>query len=96
MILDIAVPRDVDPEVGTLPGIHLIDIDALRDLVEDRLERRRAAIPLVEHLLVSHVERFAQWYKMLPATQHIALVAQRAEQLRLDEIENVVCALSFP
>ena len=62
-IIDIAVPRDVDPEVARIPGVHLVDIDALQHVVDDNLDHRREAIPLVEEIISEHTERFHTWYQ---------------------------------
>src|SRR5690606_23122776 len=51
LLIDIAVPRDIAPEVATLPGMHVRDIDALHDLTSDNLREREAAIPQVEAII---------------------------------------------
>jgi glutamyl-tRNA reductase len=89
VIIDIAVPRDVDPDVATLPNIRLIDIDALRDVVEDRLDRRRAAIPQVERVIADVLERFSFWYRSRSAIAPVSQLAERAELLREAEIARL-------
>jgi glutamyl-tRNA reductase len=58
-IIDIAVPRDADPEVARIPGVFLADIDHLKGIVDVTLDKRREAIPRVEEIIGEHAERFA-------------------------------------
>jgi glutamyl-tRNA reductase len=88
-IIDIAVPRDVDPEVARIPGVHLVDIDALKHVVEDNLDHRREAIPLVEEIISEHTERFHQWYQSRVAVPVISSLTQKAEAIRESEIERL-------
>ena len=57
-IVDIAVPRDVDPAVAQVANVALVDVDGLKSVVNERLESRREAIPAVEKIVGEHVERF--------------------------------------
>ena len=88
-IIDIAVPRDVDPQVARSPGIHLVDIDALQHVVDDKLEQRRAAIPLVEEIISEHTERFQAWYQARVAVPVISSLTQKAEAIREAEVERL-------
>jgi len=92
-IVDIAVPRDVDPETARIPGVALVDVDALRDVVDVTLERRREAIPLVEEIVAGHVERFGQWYQSRVAVPVIASLTQKAESIRESELERLFARL---
>jgi glutamyl-tRNA reductase len=88
-IIDIAVPRDVDPEVARIPGVHLVDIDALKHVVDDTLEHRREAIPLVEEIISEHTERFHDWYQSRVAVPVISSLTQKAEAIREAEVERL-------
>jgi glutamyl-tRNA reductase len=88
-IIDIAVPRDVDPDVARIPGVHLVDIDALKHVVEDNLEHRREAIPLVEEIISEHTERFHAWYQSRVAVPIISSLTQKAEAIREAEVERL-------
>src|SRR6202030_3099255 len=50
-IVDIAVPRDADPEIAEIPNVTLADIDAIKGIVQITLEQRRVEIPLVEEII---------------------------------------------
>lgn len=92
-IVDIAVPRDVDPEVARIPGVGVVDVDALKDVVDVTLEKRREAIPLVEEIIAGHVERFQQWYHSRVAVPVIASLTQKAESIREAELEKLFARL---
>ncbi|GAC1618954.1 MAG: glutamyl-tRNA reductase [Candidatus Elarobacter sp.] len=88
-IVDIAVPRDVDPEVTRIPGVDVVDVDALKDVVDFTLEKRREAVPLVEEIIARHVERFQQWYHSRVAVPVITSLTHKAESIREAELERL-------
>jgi glutamyl-tRNA reductase len=88
-IVDIAVPRDVDPEAARVPGVRIVDVDALKDVIDVTLEKRREAIPLVEEIIAGHVERFQQWYQSRVAVPVIASLTQKAESIREAELDRL-------
>ncbi|MHB8432725.1 MAG: glutamyl-tRNA reductase [Candidatus Tyrphobacter sp.] len=89
LVIDLAVPRDVDPEVATLAGVRLIDVDGLRPVIEERLEIRRDAIPDVERLIARYLERFLRWYRSRVALPAIASLTQKAESIRVAELDRL-------
>ncbi len=89
-IVDIAVPRDADPEVANVPNVSLVDIDGLKALVNERLELRREAIPAVEEIIAEHVERFENWYRARVAVPVIARLTAKAESIRARELERLL------
>ena len=88
-LVDIAVPRDVDPDVANLPNVALADIDALKDIVDITLEQRRESIPLVEEIIAEHVQRHTHWYQSRIAIPAVASLVQKAESIREAEIERL-------
>ena len=89
-IVDIAVPRDVDPDVARIPNVTVADIDALKGMVEVTLEHRRGAIPLVEEIVGEHVDRYARWYQSRVTIPVVASLVQKAEAIRSAEIERLL------
>ncbi len=92
-IVDIAVPRDVDPDVGQIDNVTLIDVDGLKTVVDEKLEVRREAIPHVEAIIADYVENFARWYRSRAAVPVIASLTQKAEAIREGEIEKLLARL---
>lgn len=60
-MIDLAVPRDVEPEVDTIEGVYRYDIDSLRTLSEASMAIRRQELAICEELIDGHVEEFKQW-----------------------------------
>jgi glutamyl-tRNA reductase len=88
-IVDIAVPRDVDPNVAEVSNIALADIDALKGIVEVTLEQRREEIPLVEEIIAEHAGRYTHWYQSRVAVPVVTSLVQKAEAIREAEIERL-------
>ena len=88
-VVDIAVPRDVEPGAGDVAGVTLIDIDHLKEVVDTTLERRREAIPLVEEIVGEHAGRFARWYQSRVAIPVVSSLVEKAEAIRAREIERL-------
>jgi glutamyl-tRNA reductase len=88
LILDIAVPRDVEPAVRDLPNVFLYDIDALEGLIQKNLERRRREIPKVEAIIAQETEQFLRWYGSLEATPVIRELRERFEAIRAREVDR--------
>ncbi len=77
LIVDIAVPRDVHPDVAALEGVTLVDIDGIKSRVDEKSEVRREAIPHVEEIIAEYIERFGHWYQSRVAVPVIASLPQR-------------------
>ena len=60
-IIDLAVPRDVEPAVNDLEGVYLYDIDSLQRIAEQALERRRTEMDACEAMIRGHVDEFRGW-----------------------------------
>jgi glutamyl-tRNA reductase len=88
-VIDIAVPRDADPEIANIPNVTLADVDAIRGVVEITLEQRRTEIPLVEEIIVEHVRSYSHWYQSRVATPVVASLVEKAEAIRQAEIERL-------
>lgn len=89
LFLDIAVPRDVDPAVMDIPNVGLADIDALKSVIDRKLEVRREAIPHVEEIVGEYVDRFTGWYRSRTAVPVIASLHRKAETIRAAEVERL-------
>jgi glutamyl-tRNA reductase len=81
LLIDIAVPRDIDPAVRSLGGVHLRDIDDLQRVVERNLSGREADARRAEALLERELERFQRWLGTLDAVPTIAALHGRGEAI---------------
>jgi glutamyl-tRNA reductase len=93
-VVDIAVPRDVDPVVAELPGLLLRDIDDLRGVVESGIGSRLGEVAKVEEIVSEEQERFAQWERATEVAPTIADLVSRSEAIRIEETARVEAALS--
>lgn len=62
LIMDLAIPRDVDPAIGSEPNVFLYNVDDLREIVDDTLDRRKAVLPVAQRIIDDEVEAFRLWY----------------------------------
>lgn len=90
VLIDIALPRDIDPEVGSLPRVRLYDLDGLQARVADSLDVRARQIPQVEALIEEELAGFSSWLAGLPLTPIIAAVHRKAEAIRQRELAVVL------
>lgn len=96
LLVDIAVPRDIEESVGRLPGVAYYNIDQLQSVVDSNLAQRQAAIPEVEVIINEEADRFDSWLQgrqVLPVlvelrkqAQEIAEVELARNQYYLDEL----------
>jgi glutamyl-tRNA reductase len=81
LLIDIAVPRDIDPAVAEIEGVFLKDIDDLQRLVERRLSGREAEARRAEALLDHDLDRFRRWLGTLDVVPTIAALHERGEAI---------------
>ena len=89
-ILDIALPRDVDPDVGQLENVFLYDLDDLRAVIAANVELRRAELPSAEQMVEDELERFWQWLAGLAAVPVVAGVRTTMDRLRTSELADLM------
>ena len=86
-VLDIALPRDVEPEVGTLANVYLYDLDDLQAVVSASLARRQGEMPAAEALIAEEVESFWQWVAGLAAVPVLTQLRSEVNRVRERELE---------
>lgn len=94
-IIDIAVPRDVDPDVMDLPSVHLRDIDDLQEQAADGVREREQEVPLVEAIVTQEVEQILVWLSTLDVVSTITDLRRQVEQFRLLELDRLFNKLSL-
>ena len=93
-IIDVAVPRDVEPAVADLPGVELYDMDDLAARAGDGLRRREAEVTKVDQIVAEEATRFLTWQASQRVTSTIATLQQRAESVRQEELRRVTARLA--
>ncbi|WP_044873508.1 glutamyl-tRNA reductase [Pseudomonas sp. LFM046] len=85
-MVDIAVPRDIEPEVGELDDVYLYTVDDLHEVVAENLKNRQGAALAAEELVGAGVTDFMQRLRELAAVDVLRAYRQQAERLRDDEL----------
>jgi glutamyl-tRNA reductase len=85
-MVDLAVPRDVEPEVARLPDVYLYTVDDLSALVQTASEKRQAAVAQAEAIIETGVKGFAHWLDQRQAVPLIQALHSQAEQWRQGEL----------
>lgn len=88
LMIDIAVPRDIEPEAGELDDVYLYTVDDLQDIIQEGLRSRQEAAEQAEEIIENQVHRFMGWLRSLDAVATIRAYRDQAEQLRNQEVEK--------
>ena len=91
--IDIARPRDVDPEAEAVAGVSLYDIDALEDVTRQTRERRETAAREVESIVDEELDRIVRAYKRKRADDAISAMYAGADRVKSREVERAVTKL---
>jgi len=94
LVVDIAVPRDVDPGVGQVFGVQLLDIDDLKAVGEESLEQRRAEVGNVRIIINDELDRFRVESVAREVAPLVASLRARAEKLRQGEVDRIASRLA--
>jgi glutamyl-tRNA reductase len=87
--IDIAVPRDVDPEMNKLDGIFVYDIDDLQQVAASHLEERSRQAIDAESLIAAEVQRFHERQRTVNVAPAIVALQRRAEEIRQAELQRI-------
>jgi len=88
IIIDLAVPRNVAPDVEELPFLKLINMDMLSDTLDETLRERQANIPLVEKIIEEEFEAFCQWLSELNVVPTIRALNDKFDEIRKTELSR--------
>jgi glutamyl-tRNA reductase len=88
VIVDAAVPRDVDPAVSSLEGVELLDMEDVRRYAEEQMASRQAEVPAVRAVLAEELERYRTTSAGRLAAPVVSALRDRADELRLAELER--------
>ncbi len=94
LIIDIALPRDVESTVGQIPNVHLYNLDDLQSQLEDNLKARQHEIPKVEAIIEEEAADFLHWYYSLNVVPTITSFREQYDAIRQQELERTLNRLS--
>ncbi len=93
-MIDLAVPRDIEPEVGELDDVFLYTVDDLAQVVESGLESRQAAVIEAESIIATQVDTFIDWLEARDVVPLIRALRDSAERTRRHEVEHALKLLA--
>ena len=91
--IDIAVPRDVEPEVNDLENVYVYDIDDLKGIIQVNLSQREEEAVKAERIVEEEVIKFEQWLKTLEVVPTIVSLKEKAETIRQAELKKSLSSL---
>ena len=89
-LMDIAVPRDIDPDAASVPNVHLYDVDDLQSISEDHRSEREQEARKAEEIVAQEVEQFLEWYRALEVVPTITKLRGKAEEIRATELSKLM------
>lgn len=94
--IDIAVPRDVDPQINSLDNVYLYNIDDLQGVVDDNTGQRQKEAQRAEKIVQDEVDKFMRWLATQDAVPTIVSLKSKLESIRKAEMEKALAALGNP
>ncbi|MFB9279170.1 glutamyl-tRNA reductase [Cohnella cellulosilytica] len=88
-LIDIAVPRDIEPSCGDLPNVFLYDIDDLEGIVETNMAKRRQEAAIIEEMIELEQEAYRQWYATLGVSPLIRALQEKADAIHDSTLESL-------
>jgi len=92
-LIDIAVPRDVEPKVNKLEGVYLYDIDDLQDITEEHQHRREREAAAAEVIVAEEVAKFRAWQATLDVVPTVISLRNKFENIARDEVQRALDSL---
>lgn len=90
---DLAVPRDIAPDAGTIPGVMLRDVDDLTPIGELARQQRQAAVAAAEVIVAAETERFIAWWRARAVAPAIVALRSHAEAIRDAELARALARM---
>jgi glutamyl-tRNA reductase len=88
LVVDLAMPRDVEPAAAEVPGVVLHPIDSIQSVVDRHLAARLSHVPAVEAIVNDEAHRFAAWIRSLGAKTTVVALRDHFERIRVEEVDR--------
>jgi glutamyl-tRNA reductase len=88
-IIDLAIPRDIDPKINEIDAVFLFNLDDLQEIVKANLEKRKKEIPKSLKIVNEFVSEFKKWVAMNSMTNVVGKLKNKLDILRLNELERL-------
>ncbi len=92
-MVDIAVPRDIEPAVGELEDVYLYSVDDLNEVIQENLRSRKQAALKAEEIIDIQVTHFMGWWNSLDVVEMICTLREQAQEARHRIVKNAKCMI---
>lgn len=89
-LIDISVPRNIDPEINDLNNVYLYDVDDLKGVVDTNILERRKEAKKAEDIIEEEIETFKKWLSSLDSVPTVIALREKAEAIRKEEMEKLL------
>ena len=89
-IIDISVPRNIDPEINDMNNVYLYDVDDLRGVVDTNILERQKEAKKAEDIIEEEIETFKKWLSSLDSVPTVIALREKAEAIKKEEIEKLL------
>jgi glutamyl-tRNA reductase len=89
VLMDIAIPRDIDPQVSKIDNVFYHDMDSLKIIVDQNMQKRKSEIPAVEKIIIEEMTNYFGWLNALEIVPTIKSLREFVEEIRNDELEKI-------
>jgi len=90
VIIDIAVPRDVEPEVKNIRNVFLYDIDDLTRVSDNNRQQRESEIKKAKEIIADELKELADWWQTSEVRPVVTALMQKAEEIRADQLKKTL------
>ncbi len=88
-IIDISVPRNIDPEINKLDNVYLYSVDDLQEVVDTNIHGRKLEAEKAETIIDEEVDKFIRWMSSLNSVPTIIALRQKADEIKAEELEKL-------
>ncbi len=88
-IIDISVPRNIDPEINDLANVYLYNVDDLQGVVDSNMFERQKEAQKAENIIEEEIETFLKWLASLDSVPTIIALREKAEEVRKEELDKL-------
>jgi glutamyl-tRNA reductase len=89
-IIDISVPRNIDPEINDLDNVYLYDVDDLQGVVDANIVERQKEAEKAESIIDEEIEAFQKWISSLDSVPTVVALREKAEGIKREELERLI------
>lgn len=89
-IIDISVPRNIDPEINDMNNVYLYDVDDLQGVVDSNITERKKEAEKAEGIVEEEIETFTRWISSLDAVPAVVALREKAESIKNEEFERLI------